>query len=221
MLTFDLSVQFTTPGYIAHPYWPEMDRLINIQKQSGINRARSSANRRKALEEYIKTAGMTLAEYDALVVAANRPFHTNASGAVIIPADKVLSFIVAATDEARAASKPCPPEQVRSRIRATDWTTEKTAPDGVWERYAVVSSGTGAKLSNQRGLRRSAFVKEFTASGSVRIDPEFVRPEVLKRLIEWGGETVGIGAARKMGWGRFTLATWVAVEADTPLKAAA
>lgn len=207
MLTFQIEATFDDPafGYIAHPYWPEMDRLINIQKESGVNRARSAANRRKALEEYLKQAGMTLAEYDALVEAAARPFHTDDAGHVIIPSSKVLAFLVATTDQLRSASKPCPPDQVRSRIRASDWVTEKTQPDGVWERYAVVASGTGQKLSNQRGLRRSSYVRGFAATGEMSLNPEFVKPDVLRRAIEWGGVNVGIGAARKMGWGRFRL----------------
>src|SRR5574338_1517613 len=209
MLTFDLTLTFSEPGYIAHPYWPEMDKLINIQKESGINRARSAANRRKALQEYLGQVGMTLAEYEALAAAAARPFHTaRETGEIVIPSDKVLSFLVAVTDQARAATRPCPPDQVRSAVKASDWRTGKTAADGVWERYAVVESGTGAKLSNQRGLRRSSFIRNFEAAGWVSVNPDFVKPETLRRAIEWGGENVGIGAARKMGWGRFTLSHW-------------
>jgi len=32
-----------------------------------------------------------------------------------------------------------------------------------------------------------------------------VRPETLKKALEWAGEWVGIGASRKMGFGRFTI----------------
>ena len=48
MITVDIALTFTTP-YVAHPYWPEMYELIEITKKSGMNRAKSDANRRKAL----------------------------------------------------------------------------------------------------------------------------------------------------------------------------
>lgn len=219
MLTFDVRFSFGSPGYIAHPYWPEMDRLINVQKESGLNRARSQANRRKALEEYLKSIGMTLAAYEQLVERANRPFHTDSSGLIIIPAEKVAAFLVSVTDQVRAAFRPCPPDQVRTRIIATDFITTKSEPDGVWERYAVVESGTGQKLSNQRGLRRSSYIRDFEAEGTLSVNPDFVKPDVLRQALAWGGENVGIGAARKMGWGRFQLARWEQVSSSLAVAA--
>ena len=97
------------------------------------------------------------------------------------------------------------PDQVRSRFICSPWSTGKTAADGVWERFATVSAGTGAKLSNQRGLRKSQYIANFTAEGTIEFDKEFVEPKTLKNAIEWGGKFVGIGASRKMGWGRFEL----------------
>jgi hypothetical protein len=86
----------------------------------------------------------------------------------------------------------------------------------LWERFAVVSSGTGAKLSNQRGLRRSLFIGAeppddclptgpVNAHGTIGINETMVRPEVLAKALDYAGESVGIGASRKMGWGRFVV----------------
>ena len=47
MLTYKIAARFDK-GYIADPYWPERERVINIDKQSGMSRARSSANRPNA-----------------------------------------------------------------------------------------------------------------------------------------------------------------------------
>lgn len=204
MLTFHLKIRFVK-GYIAHPYWPEMAKLIDIQKQSGMNRAKSSANRRRALEEHLKANGMTLVAYEELERLAARPFHMNGEGEIIIPAEKVHAFLVNTTDMVRSASRPCTTEQIRSLIKVTDWHTSKKKPDGAWERFVVVSAGTGQKLSNQRGFRRSEYISNFEASGEVQIEPQFVKPDTLRNLIAWGGENIGIGAARKMGWGRFEL----------------
>lgn len=109
-----------------------------------------------------------------------------------------------------------PPDQVRTMLRVSAWTTDARPDDAhVWERYAVVTAGTGAKLSNQRALRRNLFVganppdgeptKPVTATGTITLDPEMVKPDVLANALVWAGQWVGIGASRKMGWGRFTV----------------
>ncbi|HXH06782.1 MAG TPA: hypothetical protein VNI83_09340, partial [Vicinamibacterales bacterium] len=76
----DYHLHVEIDSYIADPYWPEVEQVINIQKQSGMNRARSSANARKALEEYLRSAGLTLADYDRLVERSQRPFYTDGAG---------------------------------------------------------------------------------------------------------------------------------------------
>jgi hypothetical protein len=94
---------------------------------------------------------------------------------------------------------------LRVAVRASDFVTTKYAPDGNWERFAVVTIGTGAKASNQRGYRSNAYICDFRATGSLDVEPEMVEPDALLRLLEFAGRVVGIGASRKMGWGRFTV----------------
>jgi hypothetical protein len=211
MQTMTISTYFER-GYIADPYWPARARLIDIQKQSGLNRARSAANRRKALEEWLNANSMTLADYEALEAKSNEPFYRDGQGNIVIPENQILSFLVATCDEARSATRPCDPNQVRSRFIAGAWSTGKTKADGVWERFATVSAGTGQKLSNQRGLRRSEYIEKFEAQGSISFDPDYVDPKTLERALAWGGQFVGIGASRKMGWGRFELRSFVEIK---------
>lgn len=208
MIRCSFSLRFAD-RYIAQPYWPEMNALIDVQKKCGMNRARSEANRNKSLEEWLRANGKTLDWYRKLEADAVRPFYTDENGAIVIPPHQIYGFLVATADEARAAFKPCDPDQVRVAFRnVTPWSTGKRKADGVWERFAVVTAGHGSKISNQRGFRSSQYIENFTASGSFDLDLEFVRPEVVKKAIEWGGLRVGIGASRKMGCGRFELATW-------------
>lgn len=213
-MRIDLTINLQS--YVGNPYRPEMEQLINITKNSGMNRARSSANRRKALEEHLKAEGMTLVEYDALEEKARQPWDVDDEGRITIPRLNVTSMLVATCDTIRSAGRPCPPNQVRTVLRATAWTTDLRPEDAhLWQRFAVVNGGTGAKLSNQRGMRTDAFIgavppegeptKPVTALGSLDVNPEMVRPEVLANALSWGGEMVGIGASRKMGWGRFSV----------------
>lgn len=204
MLHYELSMKFITP-YVADPYWPEMYEVIEITKKSGMNRAKSDANRRKSLEEFLRAKGMTLAQFEELERMGKRPFHRDSKGRIVIPADNFLSFLVAANETARAAQRACPPGQVRARIAATDFLTERTEPDGVWKRFVTVNLGTGARASNQRGLRENAYIEDFSATGAVSFDEPTVDARALENLVRWGGQFVGIGASRKMGKGRFEL----------------
>lgn len=213
------SLDIELDSYIGQPYWPAMDRLVTIQKESGMNRARTTANRNASLQQYLENHKMTLAEYQALEEEANRPFYleTAINGDrphIVIPKIQVSGMLVAATSMIRPAGRPCPPEQVRTMLRATPWTTDCVEVAGTWERYVVVSSGTGAKLSNQRGMRRNQYIGrnpiEDTgtvahAHGAIELDPDMVKPDVVEKLLVWAGQNVGIGASRKMGFGRFKL----------------
>jgi hypothetical protein len=155
---------------------------------------------------------MNLQQYEELLVLADRPFvrenSDNGTSPIIIPTNHVEAFFVATSDTIRAASRPCPKDQVRSRLSVTPWATGKTKADGKWERFVTTNAGTGQKLSNQRSLRVDQYIADFDAYGAITFSDGYVKPSVLKNALEWGGENVGIGSARKMGWGRFTLERW-------------
>lgn len=206
MKTLNIAAHFER-GYIAHPYWPAMAKLIDIQKKSGLNRAKSDKNRREALEQFLRSQGMTLGDYTKLEAQAAEPFYRvdGAASEIIIPVNQIQAFLVASNSEARARTRCCEPDQVRSRFVVSPWQTGKTDADGVWERFATVTAGTGAKLSNQRGFRSNAYIQRFIARGTIAFAEDFVSPDAVRALIIWGGENIGIGACRKMGWGRFTI----------------
>lgn len=189
-------------GYIAHPYRVAMNRLIDIQKQSGVNRARSEKKRREALEAHLSSIGMTLADYQALEREANDPFFRNANGYIIIPQDKFMSALVNASLEAPSKLRI---DNLRCAVGATTFTTTKREADGLWERFAVVKSGSGKQLSNQRGYRANPYIRDFTATGTLTVEESMVKPDAVLELLRWGGKNIGIGASRKMGWGRFTV----------------
>ena len=216
-----ITTEMFIESYIAHPYWAEREKLINIVKESGMARARSSANRRKALQEYLESHDMTLADYDALEAAAERPWHVDDTGHIIIPKRAVDGMLTEAADRARAAFRAFPAEMARTACRSSSWVTDATPEDAqVWERFVVVTAGTGAKLSNQRALRRNFYIgncppddtltpgSKVMAKARFEIDDELVKPDVMRNMLRWAGAWVGIGASRKMGWGRFSIREW-------------
>ena len=211
-----------TKGYIAHPYWPEREKVVNIQKSSGMNRAKSDKNRIKALRDYIATIGLTIEDYDRLVVLADRQFYTVADvqgveipihtpsptmapigNQIIVPSHHIMSSLVNACDVATSAIRPCNMEQVRTLINASAILTGKTKKDGTWERFARPTDGSGKILSNQRALRTNDYIGAFDGYGTIEFDPDQIAAAKLKNFLIFAGRDIGVGASRKLGWGRF------------------
>jgi hypothetical protein len=194
-------------GYIGHPYTPEREKLINIQKQSGLNRARSEDKRAKTLKAFLTAHNITVEEYQALEIAAARPFYMGPDGEILIPAHQLHGMMGQAADVSPASIRLAQPEQIRILLEWENLRTGKHKPDGIWERFVPVKSGTGQILSNQRSLRADPYIENFRASGALRL----ANPDQLAKaheFIKWAGAEIGVGAARKMGWGRFEVAQW-------------
>jgi hypothetical protein len=166
LVELTLSLSFAK-GYIAHPYWPELEKVINIDKESGVRRVRSEAARTAALSEYLTKHGMTVDELEALRARAERQFDTAADvermsfgeyalnghdpDEICIPPNQIYGCLAQSSDLARSATRVASRDQIRSVLGVREPIyTGKTEPDGVFERFAVVTSGTGAKFSNQR-----------------------------------------------------------------------
>lgn len=190
-------------GYIGNPYWPEMEKVINIRKQSGVDRARSEAKRSLALSAWLSSHNMTMDDYRVLETQAARPFYTNETGEIVIPAHHWHGFMASAAAVAPASIRLAKPEQIRNIVEWQDMPTGKTKPDELWERFVKNA------LTNQRRLQSNHVITDVTATGTLHL----VNPELEKKakeFISWGGAEIGIGAARKMGWGRFTITAWKA-----------
>ena len=216
--------EFAPTGFIAHPYWPEREKVINIRKRSGVDRPMLSDQKRaQALSQYIQSLGMTLVDFEGLEKQASRPFYTWADvllpevlngrdpTEIVISAHEVYGCLAQAASLVSSATRVAKPEHIRTVLHVSDLATGKRAPDGVWERYVTVKAGTGAKLSNQRGFRSNEFIENFSATGSIAFSPDMAEAKKVRRFLDVAGQEIGIGAARKMGWGRFRVTRWEAV----------
>jgi len=201
MQDYELELTFDK-GYIADPYWPEQEKVINIIKESGAKRARTPENAAKALDAYLSSHSMTRADFEKLEKLAARSFYRNDT--IIIPSHHLYGCLANAADVAPAAVRIAKPEQIRSIIEVSDLATSKTEADGVWERFAVVTGGSGSRISNQRGLRSNEYIENFTATGTLHVISDVAEQKLLD-FLRFAGREVGIGASRKLGWGRFTV----------------
>jgi hypothetical protein len=188
-------------GYIGNPYWPAMERLISIRKASGVDRARSEAKREAALKGWLTAHGQTLDDYRTLEAEAHRPFYMSATGEIVIPAHQLHGFMAAAAALAPAAMRLARAEQIREAAEWSDLTTGKHKADGTYERFVR------NPLTNQRRLQSNDYIATFDAVGTVRLTND-EQEKRAREFIAWGGREIGVGAARKMGWGRFELRTW-------------
>lgn len=196
--------------YVAHPYWPEREILINLQKGSGVNLARTDEKRAQRLAEHLKRKGISMEEYHALEEAANREWYTAANGEICIPAHQLYGCLIEATNHLSASQRPCPPESFRHFLGLSDlWHTGKQCADGVFVRLVQPKNGSGQPLSNQRSLRQNAYIADFLATGILRWhEGDIHRPEELPDFVAWAGQRVGVGACRKMAYGRFQVSAF-------------
>lgn len=191
--------------YIADPYWPAQEKVINIGKQSGVNRCRTQEKRDQVLRGHLTKIGMSMEEYRALEAEAARPFYLGDDGAIVIPEHQIYGCLVQTARQATGSVRVCAPEQVRTLLRISNWLTPRRQPDGVFERFVRPMDAKGA-LSNQRSLRSDPFIKDFSATGTLSFDPSVVNEKRLREYVAYAGRETGVGACRKMGYGRFTVA---------------
>jgi hypothetical protein len=211
-ITYKVTLRFPE-RFIGGPYTEALNDYIDFTKKSGINRAKSEAGRRKCVEEYLKSVNQTFAWFEQLEKDSVKQFHFDAAGNIYLSGEaNVIPCIVNANAVCRPASKICEIGHERSAVKATDFVTNRTKEDGNWARTVVVTSGAGAKLSNQRAMRRNDYIENFTATGTLTVNDQFVKPETLKKLLVLAGETVGMGSSRKMGHGRFIVDSFVEVK---------
>ena len=188
-------------GYIGEPYWPAREKVITIRKGSGVDRARSESKRTQALKAYLDAQDLTMEDYQALEANASRPFYTTPAGEIVIPSHHLHGMMAGAAAQAPAAIRPAKPEQIRTILEWGDLPTGKFKADGVWERFVR------NPLTNQRRLQSSQYIEEVRATGTLAIH-DAAQEKKIREFVAWAGREMGVGAARKMGWGRFVIVAW-------------
>src|SRR5437868_744682 len=113
-------------SYIAEPYLPATDDLINILKKSGASRARSDAKREAALKAYLNANGISAEAYAALQKKAAEKWYKNDQGTIIIPRHQFCGCVVTAVGQAPAAVRgQFDKDSFRHYVRVSDFVTDR------------------------------------------------------------------------------------------------
>ena len=202
-MKIDFVLHFGFPGYIAHPMTEQRNTIINIAKASGLNRQKSDAKRAAVLEAQIKKLGMTQERYLEIERIANLSFVYH-DGEIIIPARNVGAFLSHVCHTAPRNVCPISYQLVRTAVVVTrpGLRTGKKEPDGEFGRFVKLEE------SNQRSWQTNPYIADFRATGEMFCDTTMLKIDDLRRMIEWGGKVVGIGAARSQGYGRCEVIEW-------------
>lgn len=201
-----VKVVLAVKSYIAHPYWAEREELVNIQKSSGLNRVRSDDRREKVLRDYIEKIGMSMADYEALQRLAAREWYRvdGEDSEIMIPRHQLSGTLVQATKTAPSGAR-FKQDELRSLVQISDFLTGKKEADSVFRRFVLPKDGKGNPLSNQRALRCNEVIENFDAKGTVSFDENDVKQKAVFELLRYAGKYIGVGASRKMGYGRFAV----------------
>lgn len=198
------NVTLAMRSYIADPYWPEQERVISIRKQSGVDRARSEEKREATLTNFLKKIGVTQEQYRDLEKRSKEPWYRVIRGdeasPIIIPAKQLAGMLVHAAEMSPAGTR-VKTDNLRSLIHVGDFKTNRVKSDGTFSRYILPKDGKGNPLSNQRRYSEDEYIKDFSAQGIVEF-ADAMKPANVKELFAFAIESVGVGACRKMDYGR-------------------
>lgn len=209
----ELEIQLRS--YIAHPYWPERNLVIDIDKKSGVNRQKSDEKRRAALEAECSKRSMTFDDYLAAQKRAAEPWYRDEEGLIVIPPHQLGgAFVQMIGQSPKALRGPFTKENFRAMVQVGFFATGKKESDGVFGRFVKLET------SNQRSWQENDFVGEaidfrkgamvgspFTASGLLAIH-DAKEAKTVRAILEKALLSIGVGACRKMGFGRGTLTSW-------------
>jgi hypothetical protein len=192
-------------SYIAAPFWPEKSDVINIKKMSGESRQKSEDKRALAIIGHLTKIGMTEEQYVDLQKKADRQWYRknpdDDSSPIVLPRHHLAGCLVQTVGTSpKSIRGPYEKDSFRHHVQLSDFVTEKTAKDRLYDRYVKMDT------SNQRSRCISEVIEDFEAVGTISLEAG-TKIEPLMHLLEFSLSNTGLGSARKMGYGRGTLVT--------------
>jgi hypothetical protein len=208
MVSVQVAIRFT--NYIAHPFWPARNICIEIEKKSGVNRQKLEEKRMAALKAECDKQGYTYEQYLEFRKQAAEQWYRKADGTIYIPRHQMAGALVQTIGTAPKALRGIfDRDNFRALVQIGDFTTNRTASDGVFGRFVKLEG------SNQRSWQENDYIGCYLDNG----EPFLARGVIcaaddkqlltVKALLTAAVENVGVGAARKMGFGRGTVVEWI------------
>jgi len=207
----EVKVEMQMQSYIAHPFWPARNRVIEIEKKSGVNRQKSDDKRLAALKAECQRQGYTYEQYEQFKIEAARQWYRSngPKSKIMIPRHQIAGALVQAiATSPKALRGEFDKDNFRALVQIGDFLTDRTEPSGIFGRFVKLEG------SNQRSWQENEYIgkyldngTEFKAAGVIA----FAEPkseDTIKALLTKAVETTGVGAARKMGFGRGKIESW-------------
>lgn len=203
-----VNVELRMTNYIAHPFWPARNRVIEIEKKSGCNRQKSDDKRLAAIKAECSKQGYTYEQYLEFCEQAKDQWYRR-DGKIIIPRHQLAGAIVQTiAGSPKALRGSFDKDNFRALIQLGDFITNRSEASGIFGRFVKLEG------SNQRSWQENEYIgayldqgEPFTAEGVISIG-EPKQEETVRALLRAAVETIGIGAARKMGFGRGEVRRW-------------
>lgn len=192
-----MKIKLHMDSYIADPYWPERSEVINIRKRSGCDRGNmGEAKREQALKAQVEKEGLSWDEYENLVARSQRRWYRDDEGLIIIPRHQLAGMLVETIGGSpKALRGNLGKDSFRALVKISDFSTGKKDRDEIYDRYIRNIKTT------ERRRQKDEVLKDFLAEGTITWDEVIKESDVL-RVLSHGLRYVGLGGARKMGWGR-------------------
>jgi hypothetical protein len=190
--------------YIAHPYWPEVHWLFSLDKAALIHPKHSAAKKDQILQAHCKNEGIAWQDVlDARTKIATEQWYKDTDGNIIVPRHHlVCSWIQSLRNH--PMKKQIKVEQFRTFCNCTDGivTPAKKVCDGKFRRYC------SSEESNLRRLQEHEEIRDFQVTTEVTFMANILTTKELTNLIKFAGVYFGMGAARKMDYGRYMVVSF-------------
>ena len=199
-----VEIELKMHRYIAHPFWPVTSACINIEKKSGVNRQRTEEKRVAALKAECQKQDITYDRYLEMKEEAKEQFYRREPGGeIVIPRHQLAgAFVQTIGQSPKALRGPYTKDNFRSQVDIGDFATGLTVASGTFLRLVKLDT------SHQRPWQENAFIGQYLDKGEPfiakgKLDVHDARQvKVVEALLKVVVGDVGVGASRKMGFGR-------------------
>jgi hypothetical protein len=176
-----------------------------------VNRQKSDDKRLAALQAECDRQGVTYRRYLEMKALSKRQFYQRDAGLIYIPRHQVAGALVQCIGGSpKALRGNFTKDNFRALVQIGDLETDRKEKSGVFGRFVKLEG------SNQRSWQENEYIGQyldagepFSARGVLSIpNGDDKTEQTVKSLFVATVKNIGVGAARKMGFGRGEVLEW-------------